>query len=475
MTEQAAKPTSLPATRLEELTGWALSAHSSAYVWRPTDIEQIKDVFDQARQAETTVSLRGAGNSYNDATLNRNAIVMDLSRMNRILDWNIETGTMRVETGATISDVWRHSLPDGWWPAIVPGTMTPTIGGCMAMNIHGKNSWNLGSFGEHILSVDVLTPKGELLTLTPQSDPELYRAITGNLGMLGVIVRATIQLKQVTSGTLLSKQQVAHNLREMFDIYDEECPRADYIVGWIDGFARGKSAGRGLVQRADFDNRSDRASLQPSAQDLPSRVAGIYPRTSIWRLMKLIFNDPGMTLVNFGQFSMGSLRSKMAPQRVPFAQYHFFHDYIPNWRRVGLPNGMRQFQVFAPTDTAFDLFTDLFKRTHHANIVPYLVTFKKHRADKALLQYQVDGYSLSLDYLITNQNRTRLNTLLEEMREQAFAAKARFYMAKDDLLTAQDFRRSVGDEAMDKFLEIKAQLDPEGILSSDMFRRIGQK
>jgi FAD/FMN-containing dehydrogenase len=43
------------------------------------------------------------------------------------------------------------------------------------------------------------------------------------------------------------------------------------------------------------------------------------------------------------------------------------------------------------------------------------------------------------------------------------------------LENVQDFRRSVGDEAMDKFLEIKACLDPESILSSDMFRRIGQK
>ena len=190
--------------------------------------------------------------------------------------------------------------------------------------------------------------------------------------------------------------------------------------------------------------------------------------------MKLVFNDPGMRLANRAQFTAGRLRGQRGPQHVPLAQYHFFHDYIPGWRKVALPYGMRQFQVFAPADTAYDLFTELLSRTHHAGIAPYLVTCKRHRADESLLRYQVDGYSLSLDFLITKSNHERLALLLGQMREQAFAARARFYMAKDDLLTAQDFRRSVGDAAMDTFLALKARLDPEGVLSSNLFRRISQ-
>ncbi len=102
------------------------------------------------------------------------------------------------------------------------------------------------------------------------------------------------------------------------------------------------------------------------------------------------------------------------------------------------------------------------------------MTLKRHRADIALLQYQVDGYSLSLDYLITAQNRVRLTGMLVQMRERALAANARFYMAKDDLLTAGEYRRSVGDPAIQQFLSIKHRLDPEELLSSDMYRRICQ-
>ncbi len=359
MTNPTIASTHLPATRREQLSGWAWAERGSAYVWRPTTIEEIREVFALARQVGTTVALRGAGNSYNDATLNRDAIVMDLTLRNHILDWDATTGIMRVEAGVTIGDLWRRSLPDGWWPPIVPGTMTPTIGGCIAMNVHGKNSWKLGSFGEHVLSLDLLTPAGEFLTLTPESTPDLWHGVIGGLGLLGVVTQATLQLKPVVSGLLLSSQRAAGNLHEMFNISANECPAADYLVGWIDGFAAGKSSGRGLIQSANFDPRPNVASLSPAAQDAPPRMAGVFPRSSAWRLLKLIFNDPGMRLANIAQFSAGSLRSHLAEQHIPFAQYQFFHDYIPGWRQVALPYGLRQFQVFAPSSHAYELFAEL--------------------------------------------------------------------------------------------------------------------
>ncbi|HKD76320.1 MAG TPA: FAD-dependent oxidoreductase, partial [Ktedonobacterales bacterium] len=141
MTTAATPPSPLPTDRCEQLAGWALSERRSAYVWHPTTIDQIQEVFALARRVGTTVTPRGAGNSYNDAALNQDAIVLDLTGMRRILEWNPHTGVLRVEAGVTIGDIWRHCLPDGWWPAVVPGTQTPTVGGCLAMNVHGKNAW----------------------------------------------------------------------------------------------------------------------------------------------------------------------------------------------------------------------------------------------------------------------------------------------------------------------------------------------
>ena len=48
----------------------------------------------------------------------------------------------------------------------------------------------------------------------------------------------------------------------------------------------------------------------------------------------------------------------------------------------------------------------------------------------------------------------------------------RFYLAKDHFLTHDQYRQSVGNEAVDTFLQLKQRYDPEMLLKSDLFRRV---
>ena len=54
------------------------------------------------------------------------------------------------------------------------------------------------------------------------------------------------------------------------------------------------------------------------------------------------------------------------------------------------------------------------------------------------------------------------------------AAGGRFYLAKDSLLTNSLYRRSVGDAAVEAFLHLKQQYDPETLFQSNLFRRVFQ-
>jgi Beta-galactosidase len=53
----------------------------------------------------------------------------------------------------TLREMIRVSLADRWWPPVTPSIAEATIGGCVAMNVNGKNAWKCGSFGEHLLSL----------------------------------------------------------------------------------------------------------------------------------------------------------------------------------------------------------------------------------------------------------------------------------------------------------------------------------
>ena len=152
----------LPVERLERLWGWGRTSSATSYVYRPSTPEGVLQMFELARAHGVTVGLRGAGQSYGDAALNAGNICLDLSCMKRILAWDPGQGIIQVEPGVTIEQLWQHAIEDGWWPAVVPGTMFATLGGCLGMNVHGKNNWAVGPIGEHVVEFDLLLPNGEV-------------------------------------------------------------------------------------------------------------------------------------------------------------------------------------------------------------------------------------------------------------------------------------------------------------------------
>ncbi len=134
---------------LESLSGFGQSEFVQVSRVFPTTVDQVFDLFKNAKSAGRKVVLRGAGRSYGDAAIAKEAITLDCSNLNRVLGWDKESGLIDCEGGVTVEQLWRTGLPDGWWPPVVSGTMYPTLAGALAMNIHGKNAFAVGTLGEH--------------------------------------------------------------------------------------------------------------------------------------------------------------------------------------------------------------------------------------------------------------------------------------------------------------------------------------
>lgn len=67
---------------------WGMASGSISHVYRPTTLDGVREIFRLAEQSGLTVGFRGGGNSYGDAALNGENILIDFRRMNRILDWD---------------------------------------------------------------------------------------------------------------------------------------------------------------------------------------------------------------------------------------------------------------------------------------------------------------------------------------------------------------------------------------------------
>ncbi len=466
----------LPSRQVEWVEGWGRAVGAAGYVYRPTTVDEVREVLALARAHGVPVVPRGAGRSYGDAALLAEAVVLDLSGMDRIVGWDASTGIVDVEPGVTFRELWRSTLGDGWWPAVVTGTMTPTLGGGLAMNVHGKNNWVRGTLGEHCLELKLLLPSGELRMVTPDDDGDLFHAVIGGFGQLGVIVGARLRLKRVYSGRLEVRAMSAPDLAGMLRQADDAKDRWEYVVGWIDAFAGGRHSGRGLLHFANHLEAGEDAavedSLRAEAQDLPARLFGVVPKSALWRVLKPLTNRPGMRLINAAKYRLGSTVGDTKQYRQTLAEFSFLLDYVPGWERVYLPGGLIQHQSFVPVGEAERVFARQLELCRRAGLPSFLAVLKRHRSDPFLLTHAVDGFSLALDFPVTASNRARLWRLVARLAEPVVEAGGRFYPAKDAALPGELYRATFHDGQLERFADVKARTDPERLLRSALADRL---
>ncbi len=467
----------LPEDRLEWVEAWGMSSKSMAHVYRPSTVEGVAEVFQLARKSGRTISMKGGGCSYGDAFQNREEIVLDLSRMTRILSWDPESGLIVLEPGVRLADLWRYVIGDGYWPPVVSGTMFTTLGGCLGMNIHGKNAYKVGVFGDHVQEFDLMLPSGEIKTVSRASNNDLFRGAIGGFGMFGAIVRVVLKLKKVFSGNLEVIPRKVKNFTEMSMAFEENASSMDYMVGWTDCFAHGKKdIGRGEMhfarQLKPGADPMSAQSLRVANQELPDAIMGFFPKSVLYRFMKPLINDYGMRFVNASKFMAQNKPGADKPYLQSHAAFHFLLDYVPNWKESYRPGGLIQYQSFVPKDHAVEVFSEQIRLSHKRGMAPYLGVTKKHIPDDFLISHGVDGYSMALDYKVTKGNRADLWSLCHEMDEIVLSAGGRFYFAKDSTMREGTAARYLPEENLRKFAELKQTCDPEGILSSNLYRRI---
>jgi FAD/FMN-containing dehydrogenase len=447
------------------------SLKSASYHLTPKSAEELLVSLNLAKKESLTITIRGAGRSYNDAALNGGGIILDMQGMKRILAWEADTGIITLEPGVTLQELWQKVLPDGWWPPVVSGTMTTTLGGCLAANIHGKNNYKAGTIGEHVLQFTALLPTGAEMTCSPSKNGDLFHAMIGGFGLLGIFTSITLQMKKMYSGFLQVQAWQVPNLATHLKVLEEAAPMHSYVVGWMDTTATDRGMGRGQLHSADYlaedEDTCPEKTLQVAYQSLPKTFFGIFPKSLISHFMVPFMNTPGAWLINTVKYlAAGKTRTYLQPH----AAYHFLLDYVSNWERSY--GQLVQYQSFLPVDSAQAAWTEMLALSHKQGLPAYLGVTKRHRPDNFLLTHALDGFSLALDFKAAPSRREKIRNLFQEFDRIVLGAGGRFYFAKNSETNAETTRRFLGDETISKFRKLKRRCDPDGILESDLSRRI---
>jgi len=443
------------------LSGWGRVEPTVARVSTPAEPSQVPVALKEA--PARGVIARGLGRSYNNAAQNDHGQVVVTTRLNRITGFDEDLGTAICESGVSLEQLMIRGLPAGWFVPVSPGTRQVTVGGAIAADVHGKNHHVAGSFAQHVSWLDLLLPDGQERRLTAADEPRLFWATAGGMGLTGIILRAAVQLKKVETSRVRVDTVRTDDIDQAMAYLAETDHRYTYTVAWLDCLASGRHLGRSVITSGDFAQRVD---LGPK-----DRVSPLEFRPAA-RLGAPKFCPPGLinrhtvALANEAWYRKAPRRREGEIQTIGT----FFHplDGIRNWNRVYGPAGFRQYQFVVPFGAESTMRKSL-ERISQARAPSFVTVLKRFGpGDDGVLSFPMPGWTLALDF----PSRTPgLATLLNSLDEDVLSAGGRVYLAKDSRVSPDTLAGMY--PRLQEFRDLRAELDPAGIMASDLSRRLG--
>jgi decaprenylphospho-beta-D-ribofuranose 2-oxidase len=440
------------------LTGWGRTAPTAADVERPISGDELLHAFDDP--PPRGVLARGMGRSYGDAALNAGGRVVETSELGDI-QLDRETGLCTAQAGVSIDRLIRVLVPRGFFVPVTPGTRYVSVGGAVAADIHGKNHHAVGSWCDHVTSMRLLLPSGELVEVSPDVRPELFWATAGGLGLTGIVVDCTFRSRPIETSRLRVETIRTRDLDETLDLMRNE--ESKYSVAWIDHLPRGATMGRSVLNRGDFAALDDLPRGQRSEPlTYEGNVLAVAP--------PIIPNG----LLNYATIrAFNELWYRKAPaHKVDELQSiaTFFHplDMIGEWNRAYGSQGFIQWQFALPFEAEDTLVRaiDRLSRERLPSFVNVLKTFGP--ANLGPVSFPIGGWTLAVDIPTATPNVGRV---LDELDEEIAAAGGRIYLAKDSRMRAELLPAMY--PRLDEWREVRDSVDPNRTLRSDLARRLG--
>lgn len=441
----------------KKVSGWGRFPVVDATVYRPEKRREVPAIL--ASGHDETYLARGCGRSYGDAPVNGGGGLIDMSRLNRMVAFDEETGILECEAGVTLSEILETFVPRGYFPPVLPGTKFVTVGGAIGNDIHGKNHHKDGTFSMFVESFDLLTASGDVMTCSKQINSDVFWATAGGIGMTGVIVSARLRLRRIQTAYVQVDFVRAKNLESALATIAESDEHYTYSVGWVDCLAKGGSLGRAILMRA---NHAPVEALPPGTTH-PLRAPVKRQKNVPFDFPQFVLNPLSILLFNNLYYGIHrETRGKV----MDFDSYFCPLDGILNWNRMYGRRGFGQYQVTIPLDRP-DGLVALLERISRSSCASFLAVLKKMGgSNSGVLSYPSEGYTFTMDIPM----RPDLIALLHALDKHVLDCGGRLYCAKDSTTLPETFAAMY--PRLDELRAVKARLDPNNRFSSTMARRL---
>jgi len=434
---------------LTPLAGWGRCPVVAGHLVRSEDF---------ARATASAALSRGLGRAYGDAALPAGGgeVVAESVLADRLLGFDSATGILRAEAGLSLAELNAWSVPRGWFTPVTPGTQFVTLGGMVAADVHGKNHHRAGCFGEHVHRLLLRVADGQLVWCSDSSEPDLFRATLGGMGLTGHILEVEFRMAAIPSPWIRTESERLPHLGAMIDGLLESGARWDFTVGWLDGMARGRALGRGILMKGRWAEPGEAPAGAPRrTRPVPAPAGLLAPLVRPWSV---------------GAFNRAYYRKHLPRVRRGFTgPERFFYplDAIGGWNRLYGPRGFIQYQFLVPHGPEHGPVRRVLERVQELGSTPFLAVVKELGPEgKGMISFPGPGVTVALDLPFGPGSAAvvaGLNALVASLG-------GRVYLAKDALSSAEDFRRM--EPRLAAWQAVRHRWDPRGRLRSALSARL---
>jgi decaprenylphospho-beta-D-ribofuranose 2-oxidase len=433
---------------MKEICGWGRYPVVRAEEREAEDLE--------AASAGAALS-RGLGRSYGDASLPAGGAALCTRRADRILSFDPDSGVLRAEAGLSLRALNDVFPARGWASPVSPGTQYVTLGGMVASDVHGKNHHAAGCFGEHVRALRMRVGDGRVLEIDEASEPDLFRATLGGMGLTGHILEVEVQLERIPSFWIWGRSERVADLDELLAALKAASSRSPFAAAWVDATARGSALGRGIVTSGRYAEAHEAPASPPRLRErlaVPFDLPGWFVGPWSIRAFNLLY---------FHAYRAKTVEHVIHPQP-------FFYplDEVRDWNRLYGRRGMVQYQCVIPAHAdpaTFRRLLEVVSRMGGAS--PVSVIKDCGREGRGMISFPMAGMSLALD-LPYRVGQTE--SLVDALNEIVVAARGRIYLTKDALTRRDHF--AAMEPRLARWNDVRRKWDPERRLSSALAQRL---
>ena len=174
--------------------GWSRSDFTISQYYKTSSLDEVNSIFELAKKNNKKISLRSGGRSYGDNTLNKDNIILNYFSKNKIIHFDEENGVIEVCGSISLIDILKYSIPKGWILYVCPASQFITVSGAISNNVHGKNCFSKGYFGDYVDEFQLFSYEKGILICSKHNNANLFYSVISGLGVLGIILKVKIRM-----------------------------------------------------------------------------------------------------------------------------------------------------------------------------------------------------------------------------------------------------------------------------------------